>query len=186
MHIIRELKGEDYNVFVLGDVIRSAGSIDPHDWFSDFNQNFNFKNEHKKYRLRQYGATDQVFKVVSEITDDLKSLFGQNWMPPGVRPAIGVQELKLEENDTLFTAAVPPHIDNSHFCGLTIFLNKHWEAKWGGWNYIISEAENRVVLETVPQYNVGVLIYAPSLHGACPVWFNKSRRTLQIFYTYEK
>ncbi len=186
MYIINEVKGEDYHAYVIGDVVRNIDSYKPHSWFADFARNFNYKHDaHSQYILRQYNAGPQVQEITNEITQDLITLFGSNWIPEGVRASTGLQELINEPNSSQFRAAVPPHMDAGHFCGFTIFLNKEWKVEWGGWNYILSAKENKVIMSTSPTFNTGVLIMTPCYHGACPVWETKARRTIQIFYTYK-
>jgi len=186
MHIINEVKGEDYQAYLIGDVIRNISKYDPHSWFNDFNRNFTYNNSaHSKYILRQFFAGPEVKEITSEITEDLLSLFGNDWLPNNVRPSIGLQELRNEDQSSDFNSAVPPHSDHGHYYGFTIFLNKGWNVEWGGWNFILSAKENKVVMSTPPTFNTGVLIKTPCLHGACPVWDKKARRTIQIFYTFK-
>ena len=187
MNIIKEVKGDDYHAYLLGDVIRDMDSRAPHSWYTGNYKNFTYNNKaHSKYVLRQYLAGEEVLKVTSEITEDLLSVFGNEWLPEGVRSSTGLQELKNESKDSVYNSAVPPHTDDGHFAGFTVFLNKGWNVEWGGWNYILSAKENRVIMSTPPSFNMGVLIMTPCFHGACPVWEDRARRTLQIFYTYDK
>lgn len=183
MKLVQHAKGLDYEYCIFDNVIRNYNDLDVHQLFNDYSNEFEFKDNHVGHKLRQYNSDARSKKIMDEIDEDVTAILGDNWIDRSkFRKSYGLHELfKSDKNE--YDGAIPPHRDVGHLAGFTCFLNRDWDLQRGGWNYIISYEEDRVII-TDPKPNRGILIFGGTLHGAMPCWNQGlKRRTLQLFWT---
>lgn len=182
MEIIEELKGPDYHVVAVDNVIEGLDQYDIESWFDNTaaRNYFRFPERHNHFLLTQYDANEQVLELGKQLDRDMRNMFD---VPDNAYCSSGMHELSWHDAGV---GAIPPHTDTGHFCGVTIFLNRKWKLEWGGWNMIYSEAEDRIIRVTSPKFNSGVIVMSGTGHCAAPVFENRVRRTLQYFFTYDK
>lgn len=180
MKISEHIKGSDYDVIIVDNIIPNLEVYDIDKWFEAEQFNFKFPGHHDHFILRQYTANQQVIDIGKELYSELKQIID---IPNNTYMSSGTHELRWHESGV---GAVPPHDDINHYAGITIFLNRQWKLVWGGWNICLSLIEDRPVKVTIPKFNSAVIVRNRTMHCATPVFENRVRRTLQYFITYEK
>ena len=162
------------SVYILEDLLED---LDHNDCFNDFMWNFNFPEEHSNWNLEQFKWDNQfddspIHKFVMDNIDEI---------PHDCIIRRGFQQLSHNH-------CVPPHSDQNHIAGLTIFLNQEWDEHWGGHNVCMKNPDSDGVgafgdsIITVSSYGMGVLVLSPCMHFSLPVFEDRKRRTFQIFY----
>lgn len=190
--IVDRVRGEDYHVITLDNVIRDANQYNFHNMFGSEYNDFGFKNDHENFKLKQFqfaeGQTAIRDKLLIEIEEDIGKVLGDPfWTPSDTRPSLGLHEIVHPDDSGNYYSAIPVHSDVGHYAAITIFLNRDWDISWGGMNVCLSEVEQRVVKTTPVKFNTGVLVFCPTPHCTVPVFRrDQKRRTFQIFWTYNK
>jgi hypothetical protein len=161
-------------VIVIDDVFDDFESIDVEAIFNKPRfRFFPFKWQHGM--LRQYDLTQSEVDWIKPKLDEIRECIGGDILEANVRPMIGAHEMVGGE-------FIPPHADQDHFGGLTICLNKEWDAKWGGQQMAINEETGECTV-TAFKPNRAMWIICPIPHMTAPVYAaNEKRRSLQIFW----
>lgn len=77
---------------------------------------------------------------------------------------------------------IPWHNDSSWRGGLTVYLNQHWHADYGGY-FVYQERLDQDIIAIIPKRNLAVLQLDQTPHATTPVTFDGGvRLTLQAFF----
>mgnify|MGYP003111375381 FL=1 len=154
-------------VLQVDNCLSYAGHMNHNDLFKIQDGKFRFPHEHHGAELVQYQWPDNIPEPDVEL---YKKVLG---LPEDCIARVGLHEINHSKY-------IPPHADQNHLGGLTIFMNNQWNTAWGGQGVAYDEGE--WIISDV-KFNTGVFYRTPIMHCTLPVYKNgQVRRTIQIFF----